>query len=375
MSFKFPTLADLADWARKSLRSYLKGTDAWIWPNNMAVAAKVMAGIGSEIMGFANYILRQKFALTADGENLVLHGAEVGLTKRPAAPASGKATLTVPAAVVVDVGALFARGDGFRYLATTATSLPGAGSLDVDIIASVDGKAGRAIASTPLTIISGVTGSATAAIGADGIIDGDDVEENGEPYTKDLATFRGRILFRKANPPHGGAPADYVLWGTSVSGVTRIYVERKWIGSGTVRVFVLMDDRYVDGIPSAPDVVRVADYIDLVAPAGASVTVAPPTGVPVDVTIAQLQPNNAAVQKAIRDELAAAFRRLSAVAGTDTPHDGMPYLATPGSFSREWISQAVSNAAGQKRHVLLAPAADQPLSPGEIATLGNVSFV
>lgn len=370
----FPTLLSLVESARKSLRAYLKGTDAWIWPNNMAVTAKVMGGIGSEITGFASYLSRQKFALTADGDNLILHGAEVGLTKRPAAAASGIVTLTVPAAVTVDVGAVFTRSDGFQYLASVATSLPGAGSLDVTVIASVDGKAGNAIEGTPLTIISGVTGDATAEVGSAGIVAGDDVEDDGEPFTSDLSTFRGRILFRKRNPPHGGAPSDYVLWGTSVSGVTRIFVERKWIGAGTVRVFVLMDDRYADGIPSPADVARVDDYIELVAPAGAAVTVSAPIGVPIDIVINALQPNIPEVQLAIRAELADTFRRLSAVAGNDTPHDGMPYLATPQSFSKEWIGQAISNAAGSKRHILLAPVADTALSTGHIATLGNISF-
>ncbi len=374
MSFSLPTLAGLADLARKSFRSYLKGTDAWVWPNNISVAAKVMAGIGSEITGFASYISRQKFALTADGDNLELHGAEVGLSRRPAAPAGGNITLTVPGAVAVDVGAVFTRGDGFQYLASVATSLPGAGTLDVAVIAAVDGKAGNAIEGTPLSVASGVAGAATAAVGTGGIVAGDDVEDDGEPFTKDLSTFRGRILFRKANPPHGGAPSDYVLWGTSVSGVTRIFVERKWIGAGTVRVFVLMDDRYPDGIPSDADVARVDDYIDQVAPAGAALTVVAPIAVPVDIVINSLQPNTSDVQTAVRAELANAFRRLSVVAGNDTPHDGMPYLATPQSFSREWIAQAVSNAAGSKRHILLSPPADVALLAGQIATLGNISF-
>lgn len=375
MSFNIPTLAGLADMARKSFRAFLKGTDAWIWPNNIAVSAKVMAGIGSEITGFAANIQKQMFALTATGDSLANHGSEVNITKRPAAPASGTVTLTVPGAVSVDLDAVFTRSDGFQYFASAATSLPGAGSLDVAVIASADGKTGNAIEGTPLTITSGVTGVVTtAAVGTDGIVAGADVEDDGLPFTSDLSTFRGRILFRKRNPPHGGAPSDYVLWATSVSGVTRVFVERRWIGGGTVRVFVLMDDRYVDGIPSPADVARVDDYIEMVAPAGASVTVSAPIGVPIDITINSLTPNTPAVQQAVRDELADTFRRLSVVAGNDTPHDGMPYLATPQSFSKEWIAQAISNAAGSKRHILVAPAADTPLTAGQIATLGNVSF-
>lgn len=374
VSFSIPTLAGLVEMARKSLRSYLKGTDAWIWPNNMAVAAKVMGGVGSEIMGFAANIRRDMFALTAVGDALESHGAQIGIVRRPAAPASGPVTLTVPGAVTVAAGAIFTRGDGFQYAAATATSLPGAGTLDVAVIARLDGKAGNAIEGAPLTITSGVTGTATAAVGSGGIADGEEIEEDGEAFTSDLATLRGRVLFRKRNPPHGGAPSDYVLWGTSVSGVTRVFVERRWIGAGTVRVFVLMDDRYPDGIPSPADVARVDDVIQLLAPAGASVTTSAPIAVPVNVVINSLQPNTPDVQQAVRAELADAFRRLSAVAGNDTPHDGMPYLATPQSFSREWIGQAISNASGSKRHILVAPAADTALTSGHIATLGTVTF-
>lgn len=374
LSFSIPTLAGLVEMARKSLRSYLKGTDAWIWPNNMAVAAKVMGGIGSEIMGFAANIRRDMFALTAVGDALESHGAQIGIVRRPAAPASGPVTLTVPGAVTVAAGAIFTRGDGFRYAAATATSLPGAGTLTVDVIAVTDGKAGNAIEGAPLTITSGVTGTATAAVGSGGIAEGEEVEEDGEAYTSDLATLRGRVLFRKRNPPHGGAPSDYVLWGTSVSGVTRIFVERRWIGAGSVRVFVLMDERYPDGIPSPADVGRVDDVIQLLAPAGAAVTTSAPVAVPVNVVINSLQPNTADVQQAVRAELADAFRRLSAVAGNDTAHDGMPYLATAQTFSREWIGQAISNAAGSKRHILVQPPGDIALTTGQIATLGTVTF-
>ena len=374
MTFFIPTLQGLVERARLSLRAYLKGTDAYIWPNNMAVAAKVMAGVGAEITMFAADIRKQMFALTADGEWLVMHGTQVGLAKRPAAPAGGPIALTVPAAVSVDAGAVFARADGFRYLAVAAASQPGAGTLTIIAVAAADGKAGNAIAGTSLAIVSGVTGSASAAVGTGGIVAGDDIEEDGEPFTSDLGTFRGRILFKKANPPHGGAPSDYVMWGTQVSGVTRVYVERRWIGAGTVRVFVLMDDRYVDGIPSAADVQRVQDYIELVAPASSSVTVSAPIKKPIDIVIKDLSPNTVTMQQAILTELRAAFGRLSAVAGNDTEHDGMPYLASAQSFSREWIGQAISNTAGHKRHILLQPSADTPLVSGEIATVGTVSF-
>ncbi len=58
----------------------------------------------------------------------------------------------------------------------------------------------------------------------------------------------------------------------------------------------------------------------------------------------------------------------------DAPNDAMPYLAVPTTFSREWISQAIGNATGQKRHVLTAPSGDTAVATGHIATLGTVTF-
>jgi uncharacterized phage protein gp47/JayE len=53
----------------------------------------------------------------------------------------------------------------------------------------------------------------------------------------------------------------------------------------------------------------------------------------------------------------------------------MPYLASPFSFSRSWIWQAVANASGEQRHKITAPADDVALAPGDMAVLGTVTFV
>ena len=66
--FQIPSLNDLLGRARASFRAALPGSDAWLWPNNVNPTAKVVAGATSELFGFADYVQRQKFALTADGE-------------------------------------------------------------------------------------------------------------------------------------------------------------------------------------------------------------------------------------------------------------------------------------------------------------------
>ena len=369
MSFAIPTLTECVDRARRAFRTYLPGTDAWVWPNNIGPTAKVIAGAIYEVFGFADYVSRQKFAITADGENLDLHGEELGLTRRPAEPATGQVTLTSTGALAVVLGATFSRIDGVVYRTLASGRLLVAGDLTLDVIAMTDGKTTSAIGGTPLVVVDGVSGTATAAVAEDGIAGGTDVEDD--------EAFRARILFRKRNPPHGGAAADYVMWAESVSGVTpgRVFVERLWNGAGTVRVFPLMFDRYVNGIPAAPDVARVADYIDLVRPAGAVVTVQAPSAVVVNIEIGGLSPDTTVVREAILAELRAAFRRLARVAGNDTGHPSLLFLAVPATFSRSWIWQAVANATGEERHTINSPAADVALIPGQFPTLGTVTFV
>jgi uncharacterized phage protein gp47/JayE len=373
--FAIPSLKDLVERARQSYRNNMPGSDAWIWPNNVNPSAKVIGGLTHEVFGFADYIQRQKFALTADGENLDLHGEELGLARRPTSPARFFLDIVAAAAISIAVGATFRRGDGVEYLATAGGSTTGADTVSIEVISATEGANVTPIAGTSLEIINGVTGddNATAVVADGAIAPGLDVEDD--------ETFRARILFRKRNPPHGGSAADYVLWASEVPGVSfyqdrpAVFVDRLWAGPGTVRVFPLMFDLYADGIPLGADIERVRDHIEMLRPAGALVTVAAPIAHPVDITISGLKPNTSAEQQLVLSELRDAFRRLARVAGSDSEIGGMPYLASPTSFSRSWIWQAVSNATGEVRHAITAPSADIALSPAEMATLGNVSFV
>ncbi len=368
--YPIPALGDLLTRARQGFRTYLPGSDAWVWPNNIYASAKVLAGMAFECFGFAAYIARMIFASTApDIETLRLHGNEFGIAQKPAEPASGNVTFAATDAIEVTTGALLERSDGAQYEVSAGGSLTGAGTLQVPAIALVDGATANAEAGTPLTILSGVNGpgDVTAAVGSGDIVGGADVE--------DIESFRARILFRKRNPPHGGAPSDYVLWAGSLSGVSRVYVERLWNGAGTVRVYPLFDDIFPDGIGDTTAIDRVASYLATVEPAGAIVTVQAPVATAINITIAGLTPDNTATREAVLAELRAAFRRLSRVAGGDTPHGGMPFLATPTSFDLAWVYQAVANAVGVTGFDLTAPATDTVILTGHMATLGTVTFV
>jgi uncharacterized phage protein gp47/JayE len=373
--FAIPSLRESVERVRQSFRVNLPGSDGWIWPNNINPTGKVFAGLIHEVFGFADYIQRQKFALTADTENLDLHGEEFGVARNPAFPAGGFVDIDVAAAVTLDAGAVFRRSDGVEYLAIANGSTDAPGTLTIEVVAALDGKTTVCDAGTPLEIVSGLTGdnNALASVASGGIVGGVDVEDD--------ESFRQRILFRKRNPPHGGSAADYVLWAGQVSGVSfmlgrpTVFVERLYAGPGTVRVFPLMFGLYADGIPSDTDIARVKEHIETVRPAGAVVVVAKPIAVPIDIVISGLSPDRSDVREAVLTELRDTFVRRSRVAGIDQDNGNMPYLAYPTSFSRSWLWQAVANASGEDRHIITSPAADQALTAGQMATMGNVTFV
>jgi uncharacterized phage protein gp47/JayE len=370
--FSLPTLNDLMTRARLSFRANLKGSDAWVWPNNVYASAKVIGGMTFEAFGFIAYVSKQMFAHTApDLDSLLLHGAEFAITQKPAAPGGGNVIITAADAITVAAGAVLQRSDNVQYIAARGGGLTTAGTLTIPVEAATDGAVTNCAPGTQLAIISGLTdingdANATAAVDGGGIVQGADVE--------DIESYRARILFRKRNPPHGGSAADYVMWGTQASGVTRVFVERLWNGPGTVRVFFLMDSTYADGIPQTADVDRVAAYINGLQPAGAEVSVVAPIAHPINLTIHGLSPNTTGVQEAILAELRDTFLRRSVVAGNDSANAGLPFLAVPSTFSLQWLWQAIANATGEDRSVLVSPAADIALATTEIATLGTVTF-
>jgi uncharacterized phage protein gp47/JayE len=382
--FNIPTLGDLVTRARAAFRANLPGSDAWLWPNNINPTAKVLGGLTSELFGFADSIQQAKFALTAVGPDLDRHGQELAppVIRFEPRPSAGTIVITVADAFAVAFGAVFQRSDGVQFSATAPAAIATAGTLNVPAQSVGTGSATVTIAGTALSIVSGITdvngdANATAAVGSGGLIGGADTELDGAKYNPPPGTYRYRVLFRKRNPPMGGAAADYVVWCQAANpNVTRVFVERLWAGSGTVRVFPLMDNLYADGIPQSADIAQISAFLSTVQPSGAVVTTAAAAAVPTNVTVSGLTPNNAATQSAVQTELAAALLRLGAVAGTDTFNPAMPYLAVPFSFAQQWLQQAVDNATGVTRGLVTAPAAgaDIALADGQMATLGAVSF-
>lgn len=359
MPFNIPTTLDLIERAARAFRSNLKGSDAKLWPNNVAVSAKVIGGAVWESFAFLDYISRQAFAATAEGRWIERHAAEYGMARLAATYASGQVTLSGDNSVVVPAGLGLIRADGVEY-ETTSGGVIASGTVTVSARATSVGKAGNAAASVALTLTAALDrvqdGATVAAAGIGG---GSDTESD--------ESLRQRVLFRKRMPPHGGAAHDYVAWAREINGVTRVFVDPVTAGNErtSVGVWFLMDEHYTNGIPQVADVAAVAAHIDVLRPAGALVLVQAPAALSIAVTIDNLAPDTTAVRDAIRAELADLFRRSMRVSTLTDPYTVR--------VSKIW--EAVSRATGEDSHSLTAPAADVVIANGQVPVLGTVSFV
>lgn len=360
MPFTAPSLDQISKQLRKDLAGEVAGADPFIWPNNLYVALKVIAIAVRAVYLRLSKLHLQMFVSKAEGEYLDLHATDSATSRRPPTLASGNVTIAGVNGYSLIAGTRIARGDGKVYELTQDAEIAGDG-VTTPVVAEDPGADFNAVAGTPLSLETLDDNVTSIAVDDFGIKGGMDAEND--------SSLRERLLDLKRNPPHGGSPPEYIRWVLDNKvGATRIYVQRAIPGPGEVTVTFMMDDAYADGIPLPDDVTEVQGILNANAPASAKVHAYAPIPVSVDVEIANLLPNKRSVQDAIRLELAAVFRR-KAEPGSDVPS----------FFSRSWIEEAVSNAAGETSHILVLPADDVTVGVSttgapEIPVLGAVSF-
>src|SRR6516162_999564 len=89
MPYNPPTLAQCIEKSRQDFQANLPGSNAWLFPNNIAVSAKVMGGLVWSAFRFLAWIAKQILVSTCSREYLYLHGAELGVTPKVATPSAG----------------------------------------------------------------------------------------------------------------------------------------------------------------------------------------------------------------------------------------------------------------------------------------------
>ena len=189
--------------ARNAFRAEMPGTDAWLWPNNVYVSAKVIGGATWEIFGRLKWLDRMRFAMTATGYELERHGLEYGIGRKSASFAAGNilvSSITYPLAI--PIGTVFTRSDGVAYTSTQAYGINKI-TLDVDVavVCNVAGKTGNTVYGAPMSFTLG--GVTSAAVDSIGLGQGADLETDDQ--------LRAPASWRASGTPQWAAPLT-IMW-------------------------------------------------------------------------------------------------------------------------------------------------------------------
>lgn len=296
------------------------------------------------------WLARQHFPDTADPDYLERQAALYGLSRKPAATATGTVALTGTPATVVSAGLLLQTANGQQYELTENTAIGGGGTVNVAAWALLSGPDANLSPADPLTIVVPVVGIASAVVVT---LDGGDVAE-------DDTSLRARLLERMRNAPAGGNSADYVRWATEVAGVGQAWCFGGRRGLGTVDVAIMAPD----GLPSAGLLEAVEDYIEEHRPVTSDVLVLQPDLVAVNITATVLLSG-----VSIASAQASAAVAISAYIAQLAPGD---------TVYKSRISAAIQDVPGVVNVVVTAPAADVVTAVDalhlELAQMGSVTL-
>lgn len=272
-----------------------------------ALNTAVSAGV-RDLYDYQSWIVRQIIPSSESEDQTIIDTARYeGVIQKLASSAAGPVTFAGNVAIPVDT--VMTHADG-RLYRVTLSNTPSGGNVVVQVEAEAAGVAGNLVAGETLTLISTVPGIQPNGISG-GLVGGADLETP--------AKVLERLLFRKRNPPMGGAVHDYVGWCREVAGVNRAWAIDNYQGPATVGYAFVFDDR-VDILPTYQDQVAMADYIyrhndpatgaDVGRPGGIEAVYIPLTLKTTNLAIT-LTPDNADLRDSVTASIQGYFKTLS----------------------------------------------------------------
>jgi uncharacterized phage protein gp47/JayE len=319
--------------------------------SDQVVLARVHAGATSGLHGHIKWAADQILPDTCD-EDMLLRIAKLRLkTPRGEAIAStGPVVLGGQATAVIDAGEILQTKDGRRYAVVATVEFVGV-QATVTVTAVDPGKLGDVAVGESIELVSPVLGvSSSGVVGAGGIVGGTDQET--------IESLRARVIRSYQIVPQGGSADDYETWALEVTGITRAWCVRNYMGPGTVGLFVVRDG---DANPIPPQAVLdlVKDHIESTRPVTAELYVLAPVAHPIAFRIKAMPDSTqtrAAIEAALRDLL----KREGDLAVT---------------VLHTHLAEAISQSPGENDHELQLPAANVVLAANEIPTFGGIEWV
>jgi uncharacterized phage protein gp47/JayE len=370
MPYSRPTLTALQQDVANAINGSLPGADAQLRFSYLGVLARAQAGLAHMHYGYLDYIATQAVPFTCSAEYLEAWAALKGVTRQPAAQASGTVTFTGQPGTTIAQGTAITRSDGLQYTATSAATVAAGGTATVPVIAVADpaglaGSMGNAPQGQRMVLAQSLAGVQSVGSAASDLTGGADIETD--------SALRLRMLAAYQTPPQAGTVADYVAWAKRVPGVSRAWSIPNGLGVGTVLVYIMLDDlraasnglpvgsggvatNEARGIAATGDQLAVANTLYPLQPAIGLVYVVAPLPKTINFTVQGLP---ATMQASIAQAIAGVLVDKGQIGG------GI-------DFGAVWASVA-SLAAGAP--FVLSPAVDIVCGAGELPVLGTVTML
>ena len=363
MPFQRPSLATLNRRAATDIDGELSGTEPRLRRSLLGALARALAGAVDGLYAYGGWIAKQIFATSADEAQLLVQAAEWGIGRIAAKKASGTLTTTGVAGTAIPIDTLWQSAAGQQYRSTAAASV---GAVPVEAVTA--GSAGNAADGAKVSLLSPIAGVVSTAVAAAGLTGGADIES--------IEALRARLLYRKRNPPRGGAKGDYILWADAA----RVGAHRVWeaplsqmrstdpVVLGTVIVYYAPDDIPLQdtGHWDTADaefvaaIAEVSDYIQERRPIdAANIDVRAPLTQPFNITIVSVTPDTPAIRAAIEASVTDLLLRETEPGGT---------------LLLSHIREAISAAEGETDHNLTVPAANVVAPQHTILTMGSITW-
>lgn len=380
MPFSRPKFSQIDAQVTQDLIASNPGSKGLLRFSSMGVLGRVLAKLSHGLYGYLDYVSRQSVPYTADGENLAGWGALRGVTREPATVAQGTVLFSAQAGTHIPAGTIVRRtSDQVAYTAdqdsfAVAQPADANGRIGYLITVSVTSLAFGGLANSPsgtaMTIGGGVAGVTSSGYVATALTGGSDVEDD--------ASLRQRVLAAFANPIQGGAARDYVRWCNEVPGVSRVWVNPRGAGAGSVVVYAMKDVANASnngfligtngvatnerrGERATGDQLTIADHLDLTRPVTALVTVVTPNSQLQSVTIKGVSQ----LPQIKRDAIAAAIRQMLIAAC-----DPLGTAIYPSQFET-----AISSVPDVGPFVMSEPAAIINPNFGSLLVLDQVNYL
>ena len=314
----------------------------------MAVAAEIYS---LEVQ--CEFVKRQAFPQTAEGEYLDYHAETRAITRGEAAAARGKLrfSLNAPAAEAVDIAeglqCLDLAGNVF-ITAEKGTISSGETSCQVEAYAEKAGEAGNAAPGTVVRMRQAPAG-VSAVINDSWFSGGCDRESDVE--------LRKRVIESYRKLPNGANAAYYEALAKSVTGVGKVLVYPRKRGIGTVDIIFSADD----GCPSQELLDEVQEKLEKGREICVNVLVEAPETLNVDVSAALSLSEGYDFAKV----KAEAEKLIRGCFGGDKLGEGI---------YRAKLMAALMSLEGVENCHLSAPAADIPAAEAVLPVIGGVSI-